>query len=129
MGTASKKSVARGVGAGQRPSQSRKGVLVPPGFKPASRLVGVKVRDAFRLRLDYGDGYSGTLDFWPYISWGEAMLPLKDPKLFATAHVGSGGASLEWIGPNGEEIDFDAIALRMDLEGLRAPPSRPDAAE
>ena len=129
MGTASKKSPGRTVEAGKRAAQSGKGPIVPPGFKPASRLVGVDVLRGYSLRLTYGDGYSGMLDFWPYIAWGQAMIPLKDLELFATAHVGSNGASLEWIGPDGEEIDFDAVGLRMDLEGLRAPPSRPDAAE
>jgi hypothetical protein len=81
------------------------------------------------VRLTYADGYTGELDFWPYIEWGEAVAPLKDPGLFATAHVGSGGSSLEWIGPDGSEIDFCADALRMDLEGLRERPSQHSAAE
>jgi hypothetical protein len=68
--------------------------------------------------------YSGELDFWPYIEWGEAVAPLKNPALFSTAHVGSRGRSLEWIGPDGIEIDFCADALRMDLEGLRERPRR-----
>jgi hypothetical protein len=98
--------------------------MIPAGFKLGNRIVKVEALPRFRLRLTYADGYSGNLDFWPYIAWGEAMVPLKDPTLFATAHAGSGGASLEWIGPDGEEIDFDADALRMDLEGLREPPGR-----
>lgn len=87
------------------------------------RLADVTALPGFRVRLTYRDGYVGELDFRPYIAWGPAVAPLKDPKLFATAHVGSHGASLEWLGPDGEEIDFDAVGLRMDLEGLRQAPA------
>lgn len=103
--------------------------MIPSGYKLGQRISTVEALPGFRVRLKYDDGYVGELDFWPYIEWGEAMIPLKDAQLFATAHVGSGGASLEWIGPDGEQIDFDADGLRMDLEGLRAPPARRSAAE
>jgi hypothetical protein len=73
--------------------------VIPSGFKVGNGIVGVEALPRFRLRLTYADGYSGELDFWPYIERGEAMVPLKDPVLFATTHVGSAGASLEWIGP------------------------------
>ncbi len=39
-------------------------------------------------------------------------------KVFETAHVASDGSSLEWIGPQGEEIDFCADALRLEAEAL-----------
>jgi hypothetical protein len=100
--------------------------MIPSGFKLGHEIQTVDVLPNFRLRLTYTDGYSGELDFWPYIEWGEAVAPLKNPALFSTAHVGSRGRSLEWIGPDGIEIDFCADALRMDLEGLR---ERPSAAE
>jgi hypothetical protein len=103
--------------------------MVPKGYKLGQRISRVDVLPGFRVRLTYSDGFVGELDFWPYIEWGAAMVPLKDPGLFATAHVGSGGSSLEWIGPDGDEIDFDADGLRMDLEGRRAPPARRRAAE
>jgi hypothetical protein len=99
------------------------------GFKLGQRLANVEALPGFRVRLTYADGYVGELDFWPYIEWGEAVAPLKDAGLFATAHVGSGGSSLEWIGPDGSEIDFCADALRMDIEGLRERPSQTSAAE
>jgi hypothetical protein len=98
--------------------------MIPRGYKLGKKISHVDVLPGFRIRLAYKDGYVGELDFWPYIEWGEAMVPLKDARLFASAHVGSGGASLEWIGPDGEQIDFDADGLRMDLEGLRQAPLR-----
>jgi hypothetical protein len=103
--------------------------MIPDGFELGHAIATVEALPEFRVCLTYADGFVGELDFWPYIEWGEAVAPLKDPKLFKTAHVGSGGASLEWIGPDGGEIDFDADGLRMDLEGLRERPARPDAAE
>jgi hypothetical protein len=97
--------------------------VIPSGFKLGHEIQAVDVLPNFRLRLTYTDGHSGELDFWPYIEWGEAVAPLKNPALFGTAHAGSHGRSLEWIGPDGVEIDFCADALRMDLEGLRERPS------
>ncbi len=103
--------------------------MIPPGYKLGQQISEVEVLPGFRLRLTYRDGFVGELDFRPYIEWGAAVAPLKDPEIFATAHAGSGGTSLEWIGPDGDEIDFDADGLRMDIEGLRAPPAHRRAAE
>jgi hypothetical protein len=110
-------------------AKSRENFMSLGKLKLGHRLTKVDALPGFRVRLTYTDGYVGELDFWPYIEWGEAVAPLKNSELFATAHVGCGGSSLEWIGPDGSEIDFCADALRMDLEGLRARPSRPSAAE
>src|SRR5579859_7992659 len=102
--------------------------MISKGFEFGHTIASVQALPNFRVRLTYTDGFIGELDFWPHIEWGEAVAPLKDPELFRQAHVGSGGASLEWIGPDGGQIDFDADGLRMDLEGLRERPAQPDAA-
>src|SRR5436190_468286 len=73
--------------------------MIPAGFELGHTITKVEALPKFRVRLTYTDGFVGELDFWPYIEWGEAVAPLKDPDLFKTAHTGSGGSSLEWIGP------------------------------
>jgi hypothetical protein len=72
------------------------------------------------VRLTYADGFVAELDLSEKLAWGEATAPLRDPALFATAHVGAGGSSLEWIGPDGSEIDFCVDALRMEAEARDA---------
>jgi hypothetical protein len=88
-------------------------------MKLGQRIVAVEVPRFPLVRLTYADGFSAELDFSEKISWGEATRPLRDPDLFQTAHPGTGGSSLEWTGPDGEEIDFCADALRFEAEALR----------
>jgi hypothetical protein len=85
-------------------------------MKLGNTLVAVAVPRFPWVRLTYADGFVADLDFSEKLAWGDVTRPLRDPALFATAHVGSGGSSLEWIGPNGEEIDFCVDALRMEAE-------------
>lgn len=70
------------------------------------------------LKLTFSDGFTVIMDFSEKIRRGDAMLPLRNPEVLRTAHVGSGGASLDWIGPDGEEFDFCADALRLDAEAF-----------
>ena len=92
-------------------------------MKLGNTIVAVEVPRFPLVRLTYADGYTASLDFSEKFAWGEATRPLSDPVLFATAHVGSGESSLEWIGPDGEEIDFCADALRFEAEALAARPA------
>jgi len=87
-------------------------------MKLGNRIVAVEVPKFPVVKLTYADGFTAIMDFSEKISWGDAVQPLRDPELFKTAHVGSGGASLEWVAPNGEEIDFCADALRLEAEAL-----------
>ncbi|HEX7073451.1 MAG TPA: hypothetical protein VF226_05365 [Hyphomicrobiaceae bacterium] len=87
-------------------------------MKLGNKIIEVEVLSFPVVKLSYSDGFTAVLDFTEKISWGEAVSPLRDPEIFKTAHVGSGGASLEWIGPHGEEIDFCADALRFEAEAL-----------
>ncbi|MCL8385755.1 MULTISPECIES: DUF2442 domain-containing protein [Xanthobacter] len=92
-------------------------------MKLGNTIVSVEVPRFPLVRLTYADGFSATLDFSEKFAWGEATRPLSDPAFFATAHVGSGGSSLEWICPDGEEIDFCADALRLEAEALADRPA------
>jgi hypothetical protein len=85
-------------------------------MKLGQRLTSVEIPRFPIVRLKYADGFAADLDFSEKISWGEATAPLRDPALFRTAHISSEGSSLEWIGPEGEEIDFCADALRFEAE-------------
>jgi hypothetical protein len=96
----------------------------PPAFRLGRRIVKVETLPDLHVRVTYDDGFSGTLDFRPYIEWGDAAKPLRDPALFARAHIGPGGVSLAWTASDGQDIDFCADAVRMDLEGLRSLPTR-----
>ena len=71
--------------------------------------------------LTFADGYKATFNFQGLPDEGEVFAPLRDPALFWTAHPGSGGGSLEWITPEGDEIDLCADALRMEAEGIWDP--------
>lgn len=92
-------------------------------MKLLQKIASVEVPKFPFVRLTYEDGFTATIDFSTKIAWGEAMVPLRDPELFATAHVGSRGSSLEWIGPDGEQIDFCADALRMEAERMQRAPA------
>jgi hypothetical protein len=85
------------------------------------RIVGVDVPKFPKVKLTFADGYKATFDFTKRLKRGAMMAPLRRPSLFRTAHPGSSGGSLEWIGPNGEEIDFCADSLRMEAEGIWDP--------
>lgn len=76
------------------------------------------------VQVRFADGYEATFDFGARLASLPIMAPLRDPELFAMAHPGSNGGSLEWIGKEGEEIDFCADALRMEAEGIWDPITR-----
>jgi hypothetical protein len=75
-----------------------------------NKLVAVEIPRFPLVKLTYSDGFEAVLDFAEKNSWGDAMAPLRDPAVFQSAHVGSDGISLEWIAPDGNEIDFCAEA-------------------
>jgi hypothetical protein len=74
--------------------------------------------------VTFADGYKASFDFGERLNRLSIMEPLRDPDLFATAHPGSNGGSLEWISKEGEEIDFCADTLRMEAEGIWDPITR-----
>ena len=68
------------------------------------------------VRLTFDDGFAGFVDFSNLIGKGPASLPLADPVFFKTMQIGERGRSLDWIGPDGNGIDFCADALRIKAE-------------
>ena len=88
------------------------------------RIIAVAVPSFPIVRLTFADSYKASFDFSERLARLLIMAPLRDPELFATAHPGSGGGSLEWINDKGDEIDFCADSLRMEAEGIWDPITR-----
>jgi hypothetical protein len=64
------------------------------------KVVSVEPQKDFKLVLRFGDGSLREFDMKPYLDVG-MYVTLKDPKLFATAHIAFDG--VEWS--NGVDID------------------------
>jgi hypothetical protein len=85
------------------------------------RIVVVEVAGPPVLVLTFADGFKATMNLQRLLDTGKVFEPLRNPEFFSTAHPGSGGHSLEWIAPDGSEIDLCADALRMEAEGIWDP--------
>lgn len=64
------------------------------------------------LKLAWNDGYEAVVDFRRFLAIGKAFLPLRDPAFFRTVRVAEYGHGIEWITPEGLQIDFGADATR-----------------
>ncbi len=82
------------------------------------RIVSAEVIAYPQVRLTFADGFVTIFDVGWAIDGSNAFAPLRDKNLFATVHPGEGGNSLEWIDPEGHELDFCADTLRMQAEGI-----------
>jgi hypothetical protein len=89
--------------------------------KLGQKIVAVEITNPPVATLTFADGYTATFDFQRLLDKGNVFTPLRDPDFFRTAHPGSGGSSLEWLTPAGDEIDLCADALRMEAEGIWDP--------
>lgn len=73
------------------------------------RLTQASVLDDARLRLSYADGFICDVDLAEWIETTPLLAPLKDPAMFARAHAGLGGWSVDWIEG---ELDLASDNLR-----------------
>jgi hypothetical protein len=89
--------------------------------KLGQKIISVEITNPPIATLTFADGYKATFDFQRLLDEGKVFTPLQDPDFFRTAHPGSGGSSLEWLTPEGDEIDLCADALRMEAEGIWDP--------
>jgi hypothetical protein len=80
------------------------------------RIVSAEVPEPPVTILAFADGRRATMSFQRLLDVGKVFEPPRDPDLFRTAHPGGGGTSLEWIAPDGCEIDFGAGSLRRTAE-------------
>jgi hypothetical protein len=92
--------------------------------KLGQKIVSVEITNPPVATLTFADGYKATFDFQRLLDRGKIFTPLRDPEFFRTAHPGVGGRSLEWLAPDGGEIDLCADALRMEAEGIWDPVKR-----
>ena len=85
------------------------------------RIIKVEVPAPPVVVLTFADGYVASMNLQYLLDSGKIFEPIRDPALFRSAHPGSGGHSLEWITPDGSEIDLCADSLRMQAEGIWDP--------
>jgi hypothetical protein len=92
--------------------------------KLGQTIVAVEVPNPPVVNLTFADGYTAEIDLQRLLDGGKVFAPLRDPEFFRSAHPGSSGSSLEWITPEGDEIDLCADTLRMEAEGIWDPVAR-----
>lgn len=73
---------------------------------PIHSVKGFEIVGPYRLRIEFEDGLSRTIDFRPVLE-GELYGPLRDVRLFNAVSVDPEAHTLVW--PNG--ADFDPATL------------------
>ncbi|MFL5260169.1 MAG: DUF2442 domain-containing protein [Hyphomicrobiales bacterium] len=64
------------------------------------------------LKIVWNDGYEGVVDFRHFLAIGKVYTPLREPEFFKTVRVEPYGHSIEWLTPEGREIDFGSDSLQ-----------------
>lgn len=88
---------------------------------PAPPIAGLAVRPGHVVRVLFSDGEIRDVDLTPTLQ-RPLFAPLRDPELFATAHVGSITGGLEWTDDIGLDPDviYAAIQPRPHAARIRA---------
>ncbi|MBI1736152.1 MAG: DUF2442 domain-containing protein [Candidatus Rokubacteria bacterium] len=73
---------------------------------PVHKVTRFRAAGPYRLRVDFDDGSSRTIDFQPVLE-GELYGPLRDPSVFNAVSLDHDAHTLVW--PNG--ADFDPATL------------------
>jgi len=85
-----------------------------------SRITNVEHKGGFRLALEFSDGTSGIADLTNLIETTPGPIEsLRDPKMFATAHVDAFAGTVCWM--NG--IDIAPDTLYALAHGMKRPES------
>ena len=82
--------------------------------KMLTRIAAAEPLPGYRLRLRYTDGMAGVVDMAGLIAAGGVFAALAGPR-FPTFTLTQGGRALCWLDDEGQEVDFDADALRLRL--------------
>ena len=78
------------------------------------RIIAAEMLPGLRLRLRFADGFDGVVSLAGTVREGEALRIVRDrPAAFAVTQA---GRAIAWTGPDGEEADFCADALRLMAE-------------
>ncbi|MBI3129703.1 MAG: DUF2442 domain-containing protein [Candidatus Tectomicrobia bacterium] len=73
---------------------------------PVHKVTSFEIAGPYRLRVEFADGLSRTIDFRPVLE-GELYGPLRDPRVFNAVSLDPEVHTLVW--PNG--ADFDPATL------------------
>jgi hypothetical protein len=91
-------------------------------------VVSIKYLGGHRLRLRFGDGVEGVVDFAKLLKFrGELDRPLRDPKYFARAFLDREGGFVAW--PNGMDVCNTVLYSKVSGRSVRSllkPGSRPE---
>ncbi len=85
------------------------------GLKLLTRIVEAEVLPGYRLRLRYSDGAAGVVDMTGTVAKGGVFAALAGAR-FGTFRLTQSGRAVCWLDDAGEEVDFDADALRLRLD-------------
>lgn len=78
---------------------------------PAPPIAGVAIRPGHVVRVPFTDGEVREVDLTPTLD-RPLFAPLRDPDLFATAHVGAVTGGLEWT----DEIGLDPDVIYAGIQ-------------
>lgn len=82
------------------------------------QLTAVTPSAPFTLHLTYADGEAFEVDLQDWIASTQALNPLNDAALFATARLGLGGRSVDWPAQV-SGADDAAVELDLGADNLR----------
>ena len=80
-------------------------------MKAIPAVVGAEYRGGLKIRLVFGDGVAGTIDFTDWLH-GPIFEPLKDPAYFARFFIE--GGTVAW--PNGADIAPETLHERAKAD-------------
>ncbi len=89
------------------------------GMKLLTRIAQIEALPGYRLRLRYVDGATGVVDMAGTVAKGGVFAALAGAR-FGTVQLTQGGRAVCWLNDGGNEVDFDADALRMRLQADQA---------
>lgn len=84
-----------------------------------TRITDAEALPGHRLRLRYLDGAAGVVDMAGTVARGGVFVALAGPR-FPTFRLTQGGRAVCWLDDAGNEVDFDADALRLRLQAEQA---------
>ena len=89
------------------------------GMELLTRIAEAEALPGYRLRLRYVDGAIGLVDMSGTVARGGVFAALSGARFF-TFQLTQGGRAVCWLDDAGEEVDFDADALRLRLQADKA---------
>ena len=89
------------------------------GMELLTRIAEAEALPGYRLRLRYVDGAAGVVDMAGTVARGGVFAALVGAR-FGTFRLTQGGRAVCWLNDAGEEVDFDADALRLRLHAGQA---------